>query len=87
VWAFCIVLVPLMGSIAFWLVRPEGKGLTESGWRLERWDVATASQQRLPGAFDSQQEADREARKLVKDDPNTQVFVRGPQGVQYRVLP
>jgi hypothetical protein len=58
-----------------------------SGWRIECCDATGASKQPILGEFASREEADGEARRLVKEDPKAQVFVLGPHGAKYRVLP
>jgi hypothetical protein len=66
----------------------DGIGLpaTASAWQVERWDVASASNQPVAGGFPSREAADVVARELVRQDAKAQVFVLGP-GVKYRVLP
>jgi hypothetical protein len=62
-WALCIVLVPLLGSIAFWIVRPEATG------RLD--ELAKALYQfrgSLSDLAGPQREAAQAARERIEDE-------------------
>jgi hypothetical protein len=56
-------------------------------WRVVRQDALTATYELLPGEYSNQAEADEAARKLLPADPRARIFVPGPQGQRYRLLP
>src|SRR5262245_8214980 len=56
-------------------------------WCVVRQEAQAASHELLPQTYDTQAEADAEARRLMRDDTQSRVFVFGPQGQRYRVLP
>jgi hypothetical protein len=68
-WALCIVLVPLLGSIAFWIVRPEATG---------RLDELTKAFYQFRGSLSdiigSQRDAVQAARERTEDEAAKALF-------------
>jgi hypothetical protein len=56
-------------------------------WCVVRQEAQTAVDELLPQRYETQAEADAEARQLLQADLKSRVFVIGPQGQRYRVLP
>lgn len=57
-----------------------------AAWYLVRVDDVGQSTP-MQSSFGTEEEAAREARRLLQDDPQGHVFVRGPEGQAYRIWP
>jgi len=72
VWALCIVLVPLLGSIAFWVVRPEPLGRLDQlakalyQFRGDLHDVVGAQRDAVQAARERTEE--EAAQALIRKD-------------------
>ena len=86
IWS-AIALFGLLAGTLVWKVCGRCRDDNGSGWHVECVDASAAIDQPLTCAYGSQQEADSAARKLLKENPNRQVFVVGPGPVKYRMLP
>ncbi len=81
-------------GVIVWLVlraelekRGEEDGKSDSLWHLHTWDQAAGGHVPVAGGSGARAKVEALARRRIRDDSRTRVFVLGPGGSKYEFLP